>query len=283
MQKLNTYMQLMRLDKPIGIFLLLWPTLIALWIAGEGKPNLNTVIIFIAGVILMRSAGCVVNDLADRNFDKAVSRTASRPLALGIVTTKEAISLFSVLLILAFLLVLKLNTFTIQLSLVGVILAVIYPLMKRWMHFPQWVLGAAFGWAVPMAYAAIKNAISIEAFLLYFATLCWTVAFDTEYAMVDREEDKQIGVKSFAIALGRWDRLVIFCLQGIALFTLCILGSRLGLGYSFYIGIFSAFILVLYQQFLIIDRKPENCFKAFLNNNLFGACLFMGLALDYWY
>jgi len=273
----------MRLDKPIGIFLLLWPTLMALWIAGEGKPNLYIVSIFVLGVIVMRSAGCVINDWADRNFDKAVTRTRNRPLAMGTAKPREAILLFLFLISIALILVLQLNLLAIALSIVALLLATAYPFMKRYTHLPQVALGIAFAWAIPMAFVAITHQLSSSAMLLFLATVCWTVAYDTEYAMVDRADDIQIGVKSMAILLGKADRLVIGGLQLGMLVLLVILGWDLGYGKCYYLGICGASVLAFYQQYLIKNRIPEQCFKAFLNNNLLGALLFSGLVLEGYY
>ncbi len=279
--KFALYVRLMRLDKPIGILLLLWPTLIALWIAGNGRPDPLIVAVFITGVIVMRSAGCVVNDLADRHFDKAVARTKHRPLAAGALTPREAVLLFCILLILAFILVFQLNFFTIAMSFIGLLLAVIYPFMKRYTALPQVVLGAAFGWAVPMAFMAISHHISKEALLLYLITIAWAVVYDTQYAMVDKKDDMAIGIKSTAILFGALDRVIIGVLQLMILILFVGLGYRLQFGKFYYTGVLVAGCLALYQQYLIKDRVPERCFKAFLNNNFFGAVVFMGVALEY--
>lgn len=275
------YVRLMRLDKPIGIFLLLWPMLMALWIAGNGKPNPKIVAIFVLGAILMRSAGCVVNDLLDRKFDKFVERTKNRPLAIGVVSVKKAVMLFFSLILMAFILVLQLNLFTISLSTVALLLASIYPLMKRYTHLPQLVLGLAFGWAVPMAFAALTNEIPSVAWVLYLAACCWAIVYDTEYAMVDRVDDLKLGLKSTAILFGKADRMMIGVFQILLFLLLIKCGIDLGLGKIYYGGLFFASFFAIYQQYLIKDRIPKNCFNAFLNNNFLGACLFFALVFDY--
>lgn len=279
--KLLQYARLMRLDKPIGIYLLLWPTLWALWIAGEGRPNLLVLLVFVAGVVLMRSAGCVINDYADRDFDQHVARTKDRPIAAGRVSPKEALLLFCGLCCSAFLLVLLMNSLTVWLSLAGGFLAATYPFMKRYTHLPQVYLGAAFGWAVPMAFAAQTGEVPRTAWLLFVATVLWATAYDTMYGMVDREEDRKIGVKSTAILFGEADRAIIGIIQVLALAALGLAGQAAGLGGYYYFGLLLAASLALYQQFLIRDRTPEQCFKAFLNNNWFGAAVFSGIILDF--
>lgn len=279
--KLLQYARLMRLDKPIGIYLLLWPTLWALWIAGEGRPNLMVLLVFGSGVVLMRSAGCVINDYADRDFDQHVARTKDRPIAAGRVSPKEALLLFCGLCFSAFLLVLLMNSLTVWLSLAGGFLAATYPFMKRYTHLPQVYLGAAFGWAVPMAFAAQTGEVPRTAWLLFVATVLWATAYDTMYGMVDREEDRKIGVKSTAILFGEADRAIIGIIQVLALAALGLAGQAAGLGGYYYFGLLLAAGLALYQQFLIRDRMPEQCFKAFLNNNWFGAAVFSGIILDF--
>ena len=279
--RLGEYAQLMRLHRPIGIYLLLWPTLWALWLAGDGQPPRGVVLVFVLGVALMRSAGCVMNDIADRDFDPHVARTRDRPLAAGRVRLGEAVSVMIVLCLLAFGLVLTQNTLTIQLSFVGVALAISYPFMKRLHHFPQFHLGAAFGWGIPMAYAAITNALSPVCWLLFLGNVLWSAVYDTQYAMVDREDDLKIGVKSTAIRFGVRDKQIIGYLQLALLAVLVGIGLLTGRGWIYYLGLFVAAWLALYQQYLIRDRKPEECFKAFLNNNAFGLVVFCGLLLDY--
>ncbi len=275
------YARLMRLDKPIGIYLLLWPTLWALWIAGDGKPDLLVLGVFVLGVVLMRSAGCVINDYADRNIDPHVARTCKRPIASGEVTPREALILFGVLCALAFALVLLMNPLTIYLSFVAVALAALYPFMKRYTNLPQVVLGAAFGWAVPMAFAAQTGEVPRVAWLLFVATVLWTTAYDTMYGMVDREDDLKIGVKSTAILFGESDRVVIAVLQLLALGALALVGQAASLDGYYYFGLALAAGLVLYQQYLIREREPAACFRAFLNNHWFGAAVFSGIVLAY--
>ena len=279
--RLLAYARLMRLHKPIGIYLLLWPTLWALWIAGEGRPDLMVLTVFVLGVALMRSAGCVINDYADRDFDQHVARTRDRPIVAGEVSPAEALLLFFSLSTAAFLLVLLMNSLTVWLSLAGGLLAASYPFMKRYTHFPQVYLGAAFGWAVPMAFAAQTGEVPRTAWLLFIATVLWATAYDTMYGMVDREDDRKIGVKSTAILFGDADRAIIGVIQLLALFALALTGQAAGLGAYYYFGLLLAAGLALYQQFLIRERRPEQCFKAFLNNNWFGAVVFAGIILDF--
>jgi len=271
----------MRLDRPIGIFLLLWPMLWALWIASEGSPDPLVLLVFASGVVLMRSAGCVINDYADRNYDPHVERTRDRPIAAGHVSPGEALTLFAVLCLTAFGLVLLMNRLTIMLSFVGVVLAALYPFMKRFTHLPQVFLGAAFGWAVPMVFAAQTGAVPKVAWLLFVATVLWATAYDTMYGMVDREDDLKIGVKSTAILFGEADRAIIATIQLLLLAALLMVGQTASLGVYYYFGLLLASGLVLYQQYLIRERQPKACFQAFLNNNWFGAAVFTGLVLDY--
>ncbi len=280
-ERLIRYARLVRLDRPIGILLLLWPALWALWIAGEGEPRWEVVLIFVLGVVLMRSAGCAINDFADRNIDGRVTRTRDRPIAVGLVSPREALGVFIVLSLLAFGLVLLLNWQTILLSVVAVVLAAAYPFMKRYTHLPQLVLGVAFGWAVPMAFAALTEGIPSVAWFLFAATAIWALIYDTEYAMVDREDDLKIGVKSTAILFGRHDRLIIGVFQIIMLVILVVVGSIAGLGIFYYLGLAGAGLAAVRQQHLIRHRDPKGCFLAFLNNNYFGMVLFLGLAADY--
>ncbi len=279
--RLTQYSRLMRLDRPIGIFLLLWPMLWALWIASEGSPNPLVLLVFTSGVVLMRSAGCVINDYADRNYDPHVERTRDRPIAAGRVSPGEALTLFAALCLTAFGLVLLMNRLTIMLSFVGVVLAALYPFMKRFTHLPQVFLGAAFGWAVPMVFAAQTGAVPKVAWLLFVATVLWATAYDTMYGMVDREDDLKIGVKSTAILFGEADRAIIATIQLLLLAALLMVGQTAGLGGYYYFGLLLASGLVLYQQYLIRERQPKACFQAFLNNNWFGAAVFTGLVLDY--
>lgn len=277
MTKLIAYAKLMRLHRPVGIWLLLWPTLWALWIAGQGHPSPRIVVIFIAGVVLMRSAGCVINDIADRKFDAHVKRTKDRPLATGSVTVREAFVVFGILCLAAFLLVLQLNGLTIGLSLVGLGLAIVYPFMKRYTHWPQVVLGAAYGFAVPMAFAAQQNAIPPIAWLLYAVALLWPLAYDTLYAMVDRKDDKRIGVKSTAVLLGHYDILFVGIIQGCVLVLLMIIGWLQQFHAGYYLALLIGSGLFLYQHYLIRSRDPEQCFRAFSNNPWFGFVMFLGI------
>ncbi len=280
-KRLYLYARLMRLDRPVGIYLLMWPTLGALWIAASGVPDPLVFVVFTLGVVLMRSAGCVINDYADRKVDGKVERTRGRVLVAGYLPEKEALVLFVILCVVAFLLVLLLNRLTIMLSFVGVLLAAIYPFMKRWTYLPQVVLGMAFAWAIPMAFAAQTGEIPQIAWLLFIATVLWTTAYDTMYAMVDRKDDLLIGVKSTAILFGRADRLMIGFLQVLTLIVMLIVGYQLKLGPFYFIGLSVAAVLAVHQQTLIYKRHPRNCFKAFLNNNWFGAAIFGGILLHY--
>ena len=280
-ERLRQYALLMRLDRPIGSLLLLWPALWALWLAGAGHPQPSVVVVFVLGVVLMRSAGCVINDYADRNVDPHVTRTRQRPLAAGRVTSREALSLFVVLCLLAFALVLLMNRLTVMLSVGAVILAVIYPFMKRYTHLPQVVLGMAFGWAVPMAYAAQTGAVPPVAWLLFIATVLWDTAYDTMYAMVDRPDDLRIGVKSTAILFGEADRHLIALIQGLFFVVMIMIGRQMQLGVYYYAGLVTAMGLAVYQLSLIRRRDPGECFKAFLNNNWFGMAIFTGIVVHY--
>ncbi len=273
------YALLARLHRPIGILLLLWPTLWALWIAADGWPRLGVLVVFVLGVILMRSAGCVINDYADRNFDPHVSRTRDRPIASGKVSADEAMLLFMALTFSAFLLVLTMNTFTILLSFGGVALAAIYPFMKRYTHMPQIVLGMAFAWAVPMAFAAQTGEVPRVAWLIYTITVLWAVIYDTMYAMADREEDLKIGVKSTAILFGDADRVIIAILQATMLLALYLLGQQAQLGLAYNLSLLVVLGLMLYQQYLIRYRQPAQCIRAFLNNNWLGMVVFIGILL----
>ena len=279
--KLLAYHRLMRTDKPIGALLLLWPTLWALWVATPGVPPLWILAVFVAGVWLMRAAGCVVNDYADRKFDGHVKRTANRPLPSGQVTEKEARTLFVVLVLLSFLLVLTLNTMTILLSVAALALAWVYPFMKRYTHLPQVVLGAAFGWSIPMAFAAVSESVPLSCWLMFLANILWAVAYDTQYAMVDRDDDLKIGIKSTAILFGRQDKLIIGILQVAVLGLMVAIGYLNQLNGAFYAAVAAAGVLFIYQQKLIANREREACFKAFLNNNYVGLVLFLGLAVSY--
>jgi 4-hydroxybenzoate polyprenyltransferase len=280
-QRLHQYYLLMRMDRPIGTFLLLWPTLWALWIAGEGRPYAAVVLVFCAGVFLMRSAGCVINDYADRDFDPHVERTRERPIAAGRVRPREALVLFALLCLVAFALVLQTNRLTVLLSFAGAFLAVSYPFLKRHTHLPQFYLGAAFGWGVPMAFAAQTGAVPAVAWVLLAANVFWAVAYDTMYAMVDREDDLKVGVKSTAILFGRWDRAMVGLTQVLTLALLAATGLMLGFGVYYFLALAVAAGFAVYQQFLIRRREPALCFRAFLNNAWFGASVFVGLVLHY--
>ncbi len=279
--ELKQYSLLMRLNKPIGIFLVLWPTLWALWLAGAGKPNLTVVVIFILGCILMRSAGCVINDIADRKFDGFVARTRDRPLAAARVSVRSAFYLFLGLLFCAFILVLFLNKLTILLAFVGALLAAGYPFLKRVTHLPQLGLGIAFSWGVPMAFAAVTGAVASQGWSVFFAALLWPVMYDTMYAMVDRADDLKIGVKSTAILFGKADRCMIGVLQIFFLLLLCVVGKVFQLNVFYYLSLVGAGALFVYQQVLIKNALPKNCFKAFLNNNWVGCIIFLGIVLSY--
>jgi len=279
-QQAPHYWRLMRLDKPIGSLLLLWPTLWSLWLAAKGVPSLKNLVIFVLGVLVMRSAGCVINDFADRKLDGRVKRTSDRPLVSGAVTPRAALILFICLCLLAFGLVLLTNPLTIKLSLVGLLLAFCYPFMKRYTHLPQLVLGAAFAWSIPMAYAAETNSLPDLVWLVYLANLIWTVVYDTFYAMVDRDDDLKIGVKSTAILFGEQDRLITGALQLLTVYSLLLVGQRFELGGFYWLALVVAAGLFAYQQWLIRYRARAACFQAFLNNNWVGAAIFAGIALD---
>jgi len=279
--KLQGFWLLMRADKPVGSYLLLWPTLWALMIAAQGLPPWHITGIFIAGVFVMRSAGCVINDYADRNVDGKVDRTNARPLVSGAVSEKQALGLFATLVGVAFLLVLALNWQTIALSLGALALASVYPFMKRYTHFPQVVLGAAFGWAIPMAFMAVTESVPPIAWWLFVINVLWTVAYDTQYAMVDRNDDLQIGVKSTAVLFGQYDRLIIGLLQLSVVVMLLGMGQYLGFTLSFYVGVLLASVLFIHQQSLISGRARQACFNAFLNNNYVGMAIALGIAGHY--
>lgn len=280
-RRLRNYVRLIRADRPIGIFLLMWPALWALWIAGAGNPPWRVVLIFILGVALMRSAGCAINDFADRELDRHVERTRGRPLASGLLSPREAIGVFAFLTLLAFGLVMLLNWQTIALSVVALVLAVVYPFMKRHTHLPQLFLGAAFGLAVPMAFTAIQGSVPPIGWSLFGATVLWALIYDTQYAMVDRDDDLRVGIKSSAILFGRWDRLIIGLMQVVFVAWLGWIGLLVGRHGVFFAGLVAAAALALYQQYLIRDRHRGACFQAFLNNNYFGMLVFAGLVLDY--
>ena len=281
-EKLRLYARLIRLDKPIGSYLLLWPALWALAIAGQGSPDGWVLFVFVCGVFLMRSAGCAINDYADRDIDLHVKRTSERPLTTGKISAREALAVFAVLGLLAFILVLTLNRLTILLSLGGIILAVSYPFMKRYHYLPQVHMGAAFGWSVPMAYAAQTDSLPKMAWLLYVATLVWAVAYDTMYSMVDRDDDLRIGVKSTAILFGDYDRLMIGLFQALFVLAMLLIGIDLEFSAIYFVALGLASLLLVFQQFLINDRVPEHCFVAFLNNHWVGAIVFAGIMAHYY-
>lgn len=279
--QLREYALLMRLDRPIGIFLLLWPTLWALWLAGAGRPDPHVFLVFVAGVVLMRSAGCVMNDFADRRIDPHVERTRDRPLARGTVAPLEALLLAGALGATAFGLVLTMNRLTVLLSLGGAVLTIAYPFLKRFTHLPQVWLGASFGWSVPMAFAAQTGTVPQLAWLMFVAVVLWAVVYDTMYAMVDRQDDLRLGVRSTAILFGDADRAMIGLLQALVLLALWLIGNRAGLGGWYFGGLGVAAALSLWQQSLIRERRPADCFRAFLNNHYFGMAVFAGILLHY--
>lgn len=281
MDRLKQYWLLTRFDRPIGILILLWPALWALWVASDGRPDLGVLTVICLGVVLMRAAGCVINDYADREFDPHVARTKQRPIAAGKVKPKEALWIFVVLCLCAFGLVLTLNIFTILLSLIAAFLAASYPFMKRYTQLPQAYLGIAFGWAIPMSFSAQTNYIPLVAWVMYLAVVLWALVYDTMYAMVDKEDDLKIGVKSTAILFGSYDRHIMAFLQLIIIGLLIIVGQMKYLSWPYYGGILVATGLFVYQQKLIYYRDKNQCFKAFLNNNWFGMVVFIGLLVDY--
>ena len=275
-RRLPLYMRLMRFDRPVGTLLLLWPTLAALWIAAAGRPSLALVVIFTLGTIVMRAAGCVINDYADRNLDAHVARTRDRPMARKQITEWEALALFAVLLAIALVLVLFLNDFTQRLAVGGAAIATLYPFMKRWTYLPQIVLGAAFSWGIVMAFAATGAGLGDPAWLMFIASVLWIVSYDTLYAMVDRDDDLRVGIKSTAILFGNADRAMVAALQASTVVTLALLGLRLQFGVAYFLGIAVAAALFVHQQRMIRDRKPAHCFAAFRNNVWVGFALFAG-------
>ncbi|MDD2737492.1 MAG: 4-hydroxybenzoate octaprenyltransferase [Methylomonas lenta] len=280
-ERLHQYWLLARFDKPIGILILLWPTLWALWIAGNGKPDLLVLTVFVLGVVLMRAAGCVINDYADKDFDPQVERCKLRPIAAGKVKPKEALAVFAVLCLTSFGLVLLMNWYTIGLSFIGAFLAASYPFMKRYTHLPQAYLGAAFGFAVPMAFAAQTDSIPLVGWILYLAVLLWALVYDTMYAMVDIDDDLKIGVKSTAILFGKRVREITAGLQVIIMLLLISVGMMQQLSWPYYLGLLVAAGFSVYQQKLIFHFNKPDCFKAFLNNNWFGLVVFVGLLVAY--
>lgn len=275
------YMRLTRMHRPIGAFLLLWPTLWALWLASDGHPTPKLFAIFVIGVFVMRSAGCVMNDFADRNFDGHVQRTRERPLATREVNVWEALVLFLVLCALGVVLVLMMNRLTWYLAIVGAALVLTYPFMKRFTYLPQPYLGMAFGWGIPMAYAAATGHLPTVAWLIFIGNIIWSTVYDTEYAMVDRPDDLKIGIKSTAILFGDLDRVIIGILQALLLVDLVLVGRQTHMSTVYYVGLGFALIFAIYQQVLIRKREPRGCFQAFMNNNWFGAAVFAGILLHY--
>jgi 4-hydroxybenzoate polyprenyltransferase len=280
-ERLNLYEKLMRLDKPIGILLLLWPTLWGLWFAAEGVPRWTILLIFVVGTVLMRSAGCVINDYADRDFDPRVERTKNRPLAARKLGAAEALILAAVLSLAAFLLILPLNRVVWLLSIPALFIAASYPYAKRFFAIPQAYLGIAFGFGIPMAFAAVKGAVPLLAWALLAASFFWTIAYDTEYAMVDREDDLKIGIKTSAITFGRFDVMAVLMCYSLFLIILTTIGVWQKMGVLYYLGLLSALGLTVFHYTLIRDRQRERCFKAFLHNNWVGTAVFAGIALDF--
>ncbi|WP_421843375.1 4-hydroxybenzoate octaprenyltransferase [Marinobacter algicola] len=279
--RLADYARLLRVDRPIGSLLLLWPTYWALWLAADGFPSVGNFIVFTLGVFMMRAAGCAINDFADRKVDRHVKRTKDRPLTSGRIEAWEAIALFAGLCVTAFLMVILFtNTLTLYLSFGGAVLAFIYPFMKRYTHLPQLFLGAAFSWAIPMAWAAEAGEVTKLAWLLFTANVLWTVAYDTLYAMVDRDDDIRIGIKSTAILFGDADRAVIAILQSLVVLILILVGQQAELGVFYYLGLVAMACLFVFQQHLARFRERDGCFKAFLNNNWAGLAVFTGLLVD---
>lgn len=279
--RLPEYIHLMRLDKPIGILLLLWPTLWALWLASHGHPSNKILFIFVGGVILMRSAGCIMNDIADRHYDPYVERTKTRPLAVGSISLPEAFGLAALLAFNAFLLVLLCNNLTIALAFIGAIVVIIYPLLKRFTYLPQFGLGVAFTWGVPMAFAAETGEVGFQAWFLFLTGMIWPIIYDTMYGMIDRVDDLKIGVKSTAILFDQMDKFLIALLQILFLTLMVIIGLMFHLHWQFFVALFGAGICFAYQQWLVRHRDPERCMRAFLNNNWVGLIIFMGILLSY--
>ena len=277
---MNAYIRLMRLNKPIGTYLLLWPTYWALFLSAKGWPDIDLLIIFTLGVLVMRSAGCVINDYADRNIDQNIARTKGRPLITGEVSPKSALRLFVFLLIIAFGLVLLTNALTIKLSLIALALATLYPFTKRWTHLPQVVLGVAFGMSVPMAFSAQTGSIPLSAGWIFLATIVWTLIYDTFYAMADRDEDIKIGVKSTAILFEKYDQIFITFLQILLIIVFVVIGNLFDLGSIYYFSLVIILIFMIYHQFLMKKRQKELFFKAFLNNNFIGMTAFIGIFLS---
>ena len=280
-KNLNHYFALMRIDRPIGTYLVMWPALWSLWLAAKGMPDIRLLLVFISGAFLMRSAGCVINDFADQHIDGHVQRTQHRPLATAVITSKEALQLFVLLCLSAATLLLFTNALTASYAVLAFLLATLYPFTKRFTQLPQVILGMAFSCSIPTAFAAQTNNVPLVALALYFAVISWVVAYDTFYAMVDREDDIKINVKSTAILFGRHDRIIIALLQFIFLALLILIGHQQTLGDIYFSSLLIISVLFLYQQYLIKDRNPKLCFKAFLNNNFVGIAVFIGIAADF--
>lgn len=280
-RRLPAFIQLTRLNRPIGVYLLLWPTISALWIAAAGWPDLHLLFIFVLGTWVMRSAGCAINDFADKDFDGDVLRTRERPLIIGTITRREAFLTFTALCLVGLVLLLFTNRLTILWSLGAVAVTALYPFMKRYTHLPQVVLGVAFSWGILMAFTAQMGEVPPAVWLLFVANCLWTVAYDTQYAMVDREYDLQIGVKSTAVLFGEADRMIIGILQGMFLLAMVLAGQQFELGIFFHLGLVTALLLFIHQQRLIRHREPDGCFQAFLNNHWVGAAIFAGIFLHY--
>ncbi|MGQ0654345.1 MAG: 4-hydroxybenzoate octaprenyltransferase [Betaproteobacteria bacterium] len=280
-RRLDAYERLIRLDKPIGTLLLLWPTLWALWLAADGRPRAALVLVFVLGTFLMRSAGCAVNDYADRDFDAHVERTRARPLPAREIAPREALAVAAALALCAFGLALLLNPFAIALSFVGAAIAVLYPFSKRVFAFPQLVLGVAFGFGIPMAYAAVQEALPLECWLLLAANVCYSFAYDTQYAMVDRDDDARVGIRTSALTLGRWDVVAVMASYAAMLVLLVVVGLLRGLAWPYYAGLGAAAAMMGYHWTLIRDRSREGCFRAFRHNNWVGAAIFAGVVLSF--
>ena len=275
------YARLIRLHRPVGIWLLLWPALWGLWLAARGHPHEHVFVVFVLGVVLTRSAGCAVNDFADRRFDPHVARTCDRPVAAGRVSGPEALLIYAILSLLALALVLTLDRLTVAYAIGGAALTVVYPFLKRFFPLPQVWLGAAFSWSVPMAFAAEQHAVPRLAWVVFIAGLMWTAVYDTMYAMADREDDLKLGIRSTAILFGDADRWVLAAMQGLVLYSLWLAGEQAALGLWFRLGLAAGAALFAYQQWLIRNRDPAGCFRAFSNNSWFGLAVFVGIALDY--
>ena len=283
-RRVQEWVRLMRLDKPVGIWLLLWPELWALWIASGGRPKPHILVIFLVGTVVMRSAGCVINDFADRNVDPYVKRTKDRPLAARRISPQEALGLFGVLIAIALYLALQLDFFTLKLACIGAALTISYPFLKRFFPLPQFYLGLAFGWAVPMAYAAQAGPpLPRVAWVLFMTAVLWACVYDTLYAMVDRDDDVKIGVKSSAILFADMDRLIVGIMQAMMLFALLLVGRTMKFGHWYLAGLAAAALFFLYQQWLIREREPAKCFRAFVNNQHVGLVIFIGILLEYVY